>query len=168
MHEFLYTIGEYLILINILVLFAYQFVAPDKSSFGAILTIVVLMQMLQMWYEHFLIYSLAETFSKESIRIFWYMGFAVIDFAAVKICVSYCSYRNMTREKAGNFILLSVLLLGVMQLARFADRILIESNMLGWVYKHMIPTFNFGITFAATAYVAFIITGKIHNHLKEQ
>jgi hypothetical protein len=155
MYEFLYAIGEYLLLLNLMVLFISALVFPQRSAFVSILLLAVALQLLHMWYQPYLMDNLAKKLSKENIRTLWYMGFAVTDFLFVWLAVSYCNIKNMVRDKVSNFILIEVAVLGVIQMVRYADRVLIGSDVLGGFYKVAIPTLNFSLTFMAISYVSY-------------
>ena len=91
MYEFLYAVGEYLLLLNIAALFVSALVFPRRSAFVSILLFTVMLQLIHMWYQPYIMSNLSERLSKENIRIMWYMGFAVTDFLFFmsKMCTKY-------------------------------------------------------------------------------
>jgi hypothetical protein len=163
MNNLLYAIGEYLLFLNLLALFISALAFPQRSAFVSILLLVVVLQLLHMWYEPYLMDNLAKKMSKEDIRTLWYMGFAVTDFLLVYLSVTYCSIKNMVRDKVSNIILINIALLGVIQMVRFADRVLIGTDLLGEIYKIAIPTLNFSITFMGIAYVSYFCCAEVLN-----
>jgi hypothetical protein len=165
MEEFLYAVGEYLLLLNITALFISALVFPQRSAFVSILLLAVALQLLHMWYQPYLMDNLAKRLSNQDIRTLWYMGFAVTDFLLVWLAVSYCNIKNMVRDRASNFILINIAVLGCVQMVRYADRVLIGSDVLGAFYKAAIPTLNFSVTFIAIAYVSYFCGAGILNFI---
>jgi hypothetical protein len=165
MYEFLYAVGEYLLLLNMVALFISALVFPQRSAFVSILLLVVALQLLHMWYQPYLMNNLAKRLSKEDIRTLWYMGFAVTDFLLVWLAVSYCSIKNMARDKVSNFILGIIAVLGVIQMVRYADRVFIGTDALGGVYKAAIPALNFSVSFMAIAYVSYFSGAGVLNFI---
>jgi hypothetical protein len=161
MQLFLYTIGEYLLLLNIIALFISVLVLPHRTAFVAILLFIIILQLLHMWFEGYLLNILADTLEKKDVRTLWYMGFAVTDFLFVWVAISYCNLKELLRDKSSNFILLSTCVLGVVQMLRYADRVLINTDVLGDFYSLSIPTLNLGITFAAITYVSYMCGSEL-------
>lgn len=161
MENFLYSIGEHLLLLNVIALFISVLAFPQRSAFVSTLLLIVVLQLFHMWYEGYLLNTLANELGKKDVRTLWYMGFAVTDFLFIWLAVSYCSIKNMVRDKASNFILISIGALGVVQMVRYADRVLIGSDVLGGVYKIAVPTLNFSITFLAIAYLSYFFGAAI-------
>ena len=163
MYEFLYGIGEHLLLLNIVALFISALAFPQRSAFVSILLLVVALQLLHMWYQPYLMNELSRTLTKDDVRLLWYMGFAVTDFLFVWLAVIYCSFKDMMRDRVSNFILINVATLGVVQMVRYADRVLIGTDLLGPAYKLAIPALNFSVSFMAIAYVSYFCGAGILN-----
>jgi hypothetical protein len=155
MHNFLYFIGEYLIAINVIALFIGALAFPKRTAFMSVLLFVVILQLFHMWYENYLIGVLAKSLDKNTIRLFWYMGFAVTDFLMIVCAVSYCKFTDVVRDKASNLILINVATLGAVQMIRYADRILIGTDILSPIYKLAVPVLNFSITVTICFYLAY-------------
>jgi hypothetical protein len=163
MYEFLYAVGEHLLLLNMVALFVSALAFPQRSAFVSILLLAVALQLLHMWYQPYLMNELSKILSKDEVRLLWYMGFAVTDFLFVWLAVSYCNIKNMVRDRASNFILITVAALGVIQMVRYADRVLIATNIFGGIYKVAIPALNFSVTFIVIAYVSYFCGAGLLN-----
>ncbi|MGJ8680484.1 hypothetical protein [Paraglaciecola sp.] len=163
MYDFLYLISEYLLLLNVAALFAIYLMAKQRTSIGITLLFAVVLQIFHVWYEVFLLETLSESLSKNAIRTLWYMGFGLTDFLFIIITIFCCLKMNLPRDKASSFILISYGLLGATQMIRYADRVLLQSDLFGFIYKHLIPTFNLGITITVIIFVFTTMFGKLNN-----
>lgn len=165
MADFLYSIGEYLLLINFIALFISALVFPQRTAFMSVLVLIVILQISHMWYEPYMKNVLALTYSKEEIRMFWYMGFAVSDFLVVLFAATYCKVFNVVRDKASNLVLINLAALGSIQMIRYADRQLIGTDILGGFYGTAIPTLNFTITAIICFYLVYFCGASLFNSI---
>lgn len=148
MIEYLLSFSKFALLVNIGALVLYQFIAPKKTAFTIIVFITILLGVMHIGWE-ILLFKISEneTFLP-LVKHLWYIGFAASDFIAVSICAIKCKKNNLKLDRVSQFILFTYLAFGFIQLLRYADRIVIKTDILGGVYSSIIPALNLGVVVA--------------------
>jgi hypothetical protein len=87
----------------------------------------------------------------------WYLGFAYADAVFVIAVIYICKKKALRIDNTTRMILISYVTLGAMQVARYFDRIILESNTLGELYSLVVPTINVSVTLLVCANVLFVL-----------
>ncbi len=87
----------------------------------------------------------------------WYLGFAYTDALIVILTIIISKKKVLQIDSITRMILISYVFLGVSQVARYFDRIILESNKLGDLYSIIVPTINVSITLLIFGYVAYLV-----------
>lgn len=72
----------------------------------------------------------------------WYLGFALTDFLFVVVTVLVCRKYSLKRDSLSVFILIAFFMMGFIQVTRYCDRYIIQTNALGDFYTYSILILN--------------------------
>lgn len=86
--------------------------------------------------------------------VIWYLGFAVLDFLFVFFIALICRKLKLQRHVLSDFILVVFFTMGYIQIARYCDRYILETNLASDLYTYSILSFNTMLT-AGTCGFAF-------------
>ena len=138
MQEVLTSISEKILVVSFCCLLLVLFVNRRRTAFEAILFLSCLLTAFQVWFEIKVLGMSGDTLQLE----YWYFGFAITDFFHSVVCVAICKKSKLVMDKGTIALLLGFAAAGILQLARYADRIIFETNILAGVYHSGIPTIN--------------------------
>lgn len=82
----------------------------------------------------------------------WYIFFAVTDFLLVFISYFFIDKYKIPMQKVSALILTAYIALGFVQTARYADRFVFKTDVLGGVYTSLIPAINGCLTISILVY----------------
>lgn len=88
----------------------------------------------------------------EIIEHAWYLLFAVTDFTLVFFAYFLIDKYKIPMQKASTLILMAYITLGFVQVARYADRIVLKTDVLGGLYATLIPAINCCLTVSILVY----------------
>lgn len=168
MTEYLTSISEHALLIQIVALFFAFILYEKKNAFLVCLFTFTLLGIAQVYWEYFLLGSAKELYEKETIRILWYFGFAISDWLTIIASVWICYKHQYLRDKATDLILISYTLHGFNQVIRYIDRVTLETNMLGAFYKMVVPTLNVAICAVVFICIARALYNRIAFYLESR
>ena len=157
MIEYLLGFSKYAQFSDIAVLLAYLFLVSRKTAFAIVLLFACVLGVLHIFWEMFLFKLLHINELRPIVASLWYVGFAATDFVYVMLAVSFCNKMNLTRDLICNFILFTYLVLGILQVLRYLDRIIIQTDVLGVLYKNLIPSLNLAVSTAAIFYLIKVV-----------
>lgn len=125
----------------------------DKKLYSSLLTqvIVVLVGGTMVLYQPYLsqLYS-AET--KHAVNFAWYVGFTILDIVAIGLIFLLHKHYRVSYGFIANYNLFAYLILGVLQLVRYAERIKFNTDWFKEVYRYGIIAIN-----VSTAAIALLI-----------
>ena len=103
------------------------------------------------------------------IRVAWYLGFSATYLIHVVGCALYCSAKKMVRDKSSSIILLAFFVAAILQLSRYVDRFIFETNLIGPLYTNGIPAINSICTIVIIMYVAakYLTHGVVGQYLNQ-
>ena len=154
MAEYLLSFSKFALVSDVLALLIYQLVVNKKTAFTFVVMLSCLLGLSHIGWEIFLGVLIADgSTSKHLIGGLWYAGFAISDFAYVCITVILCNKLKLALDKTCNFILVTYLAFGFIQMLRYGDRYVFITDLLGWVYTNIIPALNLGISASIVSYV---------------
>lgn len=86
----------------------------------------------------------------------WYLGFAYTDAMFVIAVIYICQRKQFEIDNITRMILISYVVLGSVQVARYFDRIILETNAIGELYSLVVPTIYVSNTLLVCAYVIYV------------
>lgn len=90
----------------------------------------------------------------------WYLFFAATDFAFCFVAYTLVDRFKLEMQKVSRVVIFSFLTLGIVQVLRYADRIVLETDYFGWLYTASIPAINSGVTISVLVYAL----GAVYMH----
>lgn len=168
MIDYLLSFSKFAQLSDIAVLIIYQFIVQRRTAFSFVLLFMCLLGVLHIFWEMYLHSLLEDSGSKEMVRHLWYAGFAISDFIFVMACVWTCNRLCMLRDRSCNLILIAYTIFGFIQMARYFDRVVIGTDLLGGVYSNLIPAINLGVSSVAIFYLIKTIALEVGSIWRQQ
>lgn len=80
------------------------------------------------------------------VRNAWYLFFALTNALLIVIVTLYAKAKKLEFDIASKLLMYSFVALSLMQIARYLDRLVLESNVLGNLYSISIPSINITVT----------------------
>ena len=90
-------------------------------------------------------------------RSAWYLTWSVIELLSVYVIYKLHSYYQLPAGKLARYISLCLLVLCGLQVARYADRMLLSTNLLVDVYKYGVVAINISVFPMAVIWIARVI-----------
>lgn len=134
----------------------------NKSNFLSII-IFFAANTTMYGYKFLLIWLFGEENNYQDLYLFcWFMGFTWFDLIAIRLLYIFHKKENLRIERLGQFIALSFMTLGLLQLTLYSE-ILITNSMKTFedIYRFAIPVVNF-ITLSICAFTIVFGLAKIH------
>jgi hypothetical protein len=128
--------------IDLLALAAYILLTRKLTAFTVIAVATFVLGFIHMHWQLYVESLYQIKAYKNILGELWYFGFGVSSFLLVILALSICNFKGLLRDKTCNLILYSYLMLGFVQCARYFDRHVIETDVLGHFYKLSIPSIN--------------------------
>jgi hypothetical protein len=161
--DFIQTYGLYM---QIFAFIAYSIYAKTTSAFFYCLLLVIIFTPIHFYLEKELLILGQIPKYEQFVYNGWYLGFAYTDAMLVILAVYICRKKALFIDSASRMIMISYFCLGVIQVIRYLDRIILESDSLGEIYGILVPTINIGVTLLSCTYVTLVVaTGmKVSKH----
>lgn len=157
MVEYLLGFEKYCQLIDLICLVLCVIIVRKKTGFLIVLSLSCLLGFSQVGWEIYLTQLKNDGIDIGLIRNLWYMGFALSDFIFVAVCIWMCDKWRLPLDKVSNYILVTFIVLGFAQAVRYFDRLIIETDQLGWLYSQIVPALNLGVSVAVVWFTTRII-----------
>ena len=132
-------------------LLLYTIYFSRRDSFTITLCVMCVLIMVHMVLDD-LMMNMFEQGYEEFVKYAWYLFFASTDFALVFLCYYLIDKYRIPMQKASALILLAYICLGFVQVARFADRLVFNTDVLGGLYTSLIPAINGCLTVSILVY----------------
>ncbi len=155
--DFIQTYGLYL---QLIALIAYVIYVRKNDAFFYSLSLVIVFSFVHYMLEKELMILGQNPQFERLVYNAWYLGFAYTDAVLVILLIYITHKKKLKIDSASRMIMISYVSLGVMQILRYLDRIILEADKLGAIYSIVVPTINISITVAACAYVVFTFLKK--------
>jgi len=144
MNEILNNLQENQLALVIVSLFAYIVVFNSRNSYVLSVGLYIALCLIHQSYDSYIM-SL-EGVERITAAQMWYFGFAVTDFLYVLLVYKLHDKLKLQANKVSRFMLTGFIVLGFMQIARYIDRIVIDTNHLAELYQISIPAINISVT----------------------
>lgn len=152
MWEYIDFIAHFTLGLNILAFSIYCVCVRRVTAFTYVVGMIILLNLFHQW----LRFAISGFFHYEDylyfVNLAWYLSFALTDLAVIYVCLNYIIKKELLRDRASDFVLFCYLFMALLQIVRFFDRIVIETDMLGFVYSKGILLGN---AFASIAMLLF-------------
>ena len=158
--DFIQSYGLYM---QTLAFIAYILHTRKTTAFFYSLLFVILFTTVHFVLEKQLLTMGHNPIHEQLVYNIWYLGAAYTDALLIILVIYICKKKALAIDTVSRMILLSYFCLGAMQIARYLDRIIIESDILGSLYSIIVPTINVGITLLVCVYVLFLIGVRFVN-----
>ncbi len=141
-------------------LLLYIFTVRRLTAFSFVVVGVLLLDFLHVGFEFFLKSHFHEPAFSTLVYYSWYLGFAFTDFAFVAVIISMCKSSRLKLDIASKVILSLYVALGLLQIFTLVERLVVNSDIVNFLYTHSVPILNFVI---AVTLFGFIATSMIHS-----
>ena len=140
-------------LLYMIALSVYAVTVKRLTIFSFVLVGLVLLEAIHLGLEHYMWY-IYKTWNNYSAAYFlWYVGFALTDFLFVFLLFRTARMMNTQMEWISSFVTYVYLILGVVQVARYFDRVVYKTDFLVTMYKDGIPLLNTALSAAVFIFV---------------
>ncbi|WP_100642979.1 hypothetical protein [Alteromonas facilis] len=152
--DFIQQFGLYMQLMACL---AYILNFRRVDTFVSLCVGILLLTPSQFLFERYLLELAIEPTNKEMVRNLWYIGFAISDMVFVAIVALIAHFQNLKFDFTSKILAFSFLGMAWIQLFRYVDRIVIETDMLGEFYRASIPAINISVTIVIVVFTLGMI-----------
>ncbi|WP_034898897.1 hypothetical protein [Paraglaciecola psychrophila] len=169
MGNLLTSIGEVLTAINFAALLLILALKQKRTAFEVIVFITMLLSIGHLTIEYKLHKMGVNGGDVGFIRAAWYLGFSSTYLIHIVVCTLYCNAKNLVRDKSSTIILISFFIAAILQVLRYIDRLILETNVLGPLYTNGIPAINSICTIVIVMYVAskYLTNGEVGLYLRK-
>ena len=148
-------------------LLIYSLYFARRDSFTITLCLMCILSMIHMVLDSLML-SWSDSGYDKLVMHTWYLFFAATDFAFVFCAFGLVDRYRIPMQKASTLIVMAFLVMGFIQVARYADRIVIKSDVLGSFYAASIPAINSCVTVAILVYSIGAVWMHRSNKTKEK
>lgn len=143
----------------VLALLIYVFYFSRNDSFTITLSLLLTTYLSHFLIEIFYQWSLDNGYLWQLIAYHaWYLGFALTDFLFMYLAYYVCKRKKFRMYKISEFIIFNFVVLGFIQLLRYADREVFETEVLDYFYTVAIPTIDGAMSLTICVYVVSAIS----------
>ena len=146
--------------VTILSLLIYILFVLKRDSFVIVIGLSIVLSFIHQSFDFWLMQFAQIEENKKLAADLWYLGFAASDFIFVFCCYKVIDALRELPTVATAFYLNCYLALGFVQLARYADRILLKTDVLGGMYQAAIPAINSSMVIVTIIYVFYNVAFK--------
>lgn len=132
-------------------LLIYSLYFTRRDSFTVTLCLMCFLVMIHMVLDDLMMIWYDEGYT-ELVKHAWYLFFAATDFALVFTAYYLIDKYKIPMQKVSRLILMAYITLGFVQVARYADRIVFKTDLIGGLYTSLIPTINGCLTVSILVY----------------
>lgn len=139
-----------------------SFTTDSKTSFEPVLLIACVTAVIQICWEIYVgaLFGVPEL--KHEVRALWHFGFAFTNWLMVLSCLFVIRKFDLKSAYTSIAVMSIYAVLGMLQLARYCDRFMLETDVLGYVYRNGIPAANTIITILAIWSVASVLAVSLN------
>jgi len=152
--DFIQTFGLYM---QIFACIAYILYTRKASAFFYCVLAIIIFTGIQYLLEKELLNLAKNPEYEQLVYNAWYLGFAYADAVFVIAVLYVCKKQSLEIGNITRMILISYVALGVMQIARYFDRIILETNSLGELYSVVVPTINISVTLLVCGWIIYVL-----------
>lgn len=151
-------------LLYVVALLLYVFIVRRLTAFSFVIVGVLLLDFLHVGYSIFLTSFFQDPSSETFVFYAWYLGFAVTDFLFVWLLVSWCKNSGLQLDIGSKLIIAIYAVLGVLQCFRLIERLIINSELMGFIYTNAIPILNFTIAVILFGFITINLINNFRGH----
>ena len=118
---------------------------------------ILLITPSQYVYELYLLELAIQPENQALVRNIWYIGFAISDMVLVAIVALIARAQKLKFDFASNILAFSFISMAWVQLVRYVDHIMIETDVLGQFYSASIPTIHIMVTIVIVVFTLVMI-----------
>jgi hypothetical protein len=144
---------------------AYLIVIMKRDGFLVIIIMSCILSALHQFYDAALLSYAQKEENRELVRDLWYLGFASSNFMFVFIFYKVIDKLLIPHSAITCFFINCHVSLGFIQLIRYADRVLLKTDLLGNAYQLAIPAINLSMVIITMIYVSYSITYNLKGRL---
>lgn len=162
MTELLKTLEGYQWLVDLLLLCVFVglwFKEKRISSTLIGLTVIAISGGIGVQYHHFLL-AITDEQHKDIVRFAWYMGFAFIDFLVIVSLHKIHLYTKTPYSFITKAFALGVLVRGMLQIIRYAERFYFNTDYLQAIYKSGVLAINVSLGITAIVFTVIVLVSK--------
>lgn len=154
------SIQHYELYMQLIACMAYIIRFRTADTFVYMCVGILVLTPIHIVYEKQLLELATDPEYRALVRNIWYIGYALTNVLLVTAVVLISKKEGLKFDYASRLMATSFLTLAVIQVVRYIDRIVIETDLLGVAYSIAIPTINLGVTFTIIfASIAAIVVG---------
>lgn len=142
-------------------LVAYLLAYSRRDSFSICLLLTIALKMIQVGADSFMWSRQDDPFWHPIVYHAWYMFFGITDWAFVFLTFYVCKRYKFRLTFGCYAIFYSYIALGLIQMLRYADRVVYETNYLGFAYRYTIPVINTTMTIVVSVYIIYLVYIKV-------
>ena len=144
-------------------LLVYAITVKRLTVFSFVLLGLTLLEVIHLGIEHYFWYIYTSYADYSIIYFLWYAGFAATDILFVYFLVRISRTLKVPLDWVSSFVMYVYLILGIVQVARYFDRFIFETNYLVTMYTDGIPIVNMVLS---TVVFGFVIFEVIRNAIR--
>ena len=144
-------------------LLVYAITVKRLTVFSFVLLGLTLLEVIHLGIEHYFWYIYTSYSDYGVIQFLWYAGFAATDILFVYFLVQISRTLKVPLDWVSSFVMYVYLILGIVQVARYFDRFIFETNYLVTMYTDGIPIVNMVLS---TVVFGFVIFEVIRNAIR--
>lgn len=150
-------------LFYVVALLLYVFIVRRLTAFSFVIVGVLLLDFLHVGYSIFLSSFSHDPTTKTFVFYAWYIGFAITDFLFVWALAAWCKNSGLKLDVASKVILAIYAVLGFLQIFRLIERVLVNSDLMSFIYSNGIPILNFCIAAILFSFIAFSLVNNFRS-----
>ncbi len=151
-------------LLYVVALLLYVFIVRRLTAFSFVIVGVLILDFLHVGYSIFLTSFFQDPSSETFVFYAWYLGFAITDFLFVWLLVSWCRNSGLRLDIGSKLILAIYAVLGVLQCFRLVERLIVNSDLMRFVYTNGIPILNIAIAVILFGFIAYSLISGLRGH----
>jgi hypothetical protein len=132
-----------------------------RSSFEPALLLAFFMACIQIGWEVLIGTMFSDHSLRELVGALWYLGFASSDWALIFLILWSVKKFSLSKCYCTDTILFAYAFMGIMQISRYCDRYILETDVLGFLYRNGIPAINSIITIVVIGQSVIICRGLL-------
>jgi hypothetical protein len=141
--DFFLTYGLY---IQAIALFLYMAKARTLTAFAYCVALLLIFTSVHFYMEKHLTVMAQDPSLQLLVRNLWYLGFAYTHAFLVLLVLVICRRKALVIDRISKLVLTSCVALALLQIARYIDRVINNTDYLGLIYSVMLPSLNIAIT----------------------
>lgn len=141
--DFIQQFGLYM---QVMACLAYMMNFRRADTFVYLCVGILLLTPAQYLFEQYLLDLAVYPENQAMVRNLWYVGFALSDMVFIVVVALIARAQKLQFDLASKILAFSFISMAWIQLIRYVDRIMMETDVLGQFYSTSIPSINIMVT----------------------